>query len=121
MNEITLAKEQFATALKDGGLDVYSFLPERIVPPVVVINTGSPFITPETIGSEYVMSLELLLVAGTATNEYATETLEQLIEDVLKAMPGFARMLRVDKPYSLAYNNTEYFSTSVFVEISITI
>jgi hypothetical protein len=121
MNEITLAKEQFATALKGEGLDVYAFLPERIVPPVVVINTGNPFITVETIGNEYVMSLELILVAGTATNESATETLEQLIESVLKALPSYARLLRVDKPYSLAYNNAEYVSTSVQVELSITI
>lgn len=121
MNEITLAKEQFATALKDSNLDVFAFLPERIVPPVVIINTGSPFIVTETIGNEYLMSLELMLVAGTATNEYATETLEQLIEDVLKALPNYARLVRVDKPYSLSYNNAEYAATSVFVEISITI
>lgn len=120
-NEITTAKEQFNQALKDAGLDSMPFLPERIVPPIVVINTGSPFITPETIGNQYVMSLELILVAGTATNESATETLEQLIEDVLKALPSFARLLRVEKPYSLAYNNAEYVATSVLVEISITI
>ena len=121
MNEITTAKEQFRDALIDADLDVHSFLPERIVPPVVVINTGSPFIITESLGSEYIMQLELILVAGTATNESATEALEQLIEDVLKALPSYARLLRVEKPYSLAYNNAEYLSTSVQVEISITI
>ena len=120
-NEITTAKEQFRDVLVDAGIEAVEYIPERVIPPIVVINSGSPFLVPETIGSEYTMNLELVLIAGTATNELATEQLEDLIEDVLQALPSYAALQRVDKPFALAINNTEYLSTNVFVELSITI
>jgi hypothetical protein len=120
-NEITLAKQQFRDALVDADIECVEYIPERVIPPIVVINSGSPFLVPETVGSEYTMSLELVLIAGTATNETATEELENLIEQTLNALPAFAALQRVDKPFALAINNAEYLSTNVFVEISITI
>jgi hypothetical protein len=120
-NEITTAKEQFRDVLVDAGIEAVEYIPERVIPPIVVINSGSPFLVPETIGSEYKMNLELVLIAGTATNELATEQLEDLIEDVLQALPQYAALQRVEKPFALAINNTEYLSTNVIVELSITI
>lgn len=120
-NEITTAKEQFRDALIAAGLDAVEYIPERVIPPVVVINSGSPFIAPETLGNQYTMNLELVLIAGTATNETVTEELETLIENVLKALPAYAVLQRVDKPFALAINNAEYLSTNVNVELSITI
>lgn len=120
-NEITAAKEQFRDALIAAGLDAVEYIPERVIPPIVVISSGSPFLVPETIGSEYTMNLELVLVAATATNETATEELENLIEQTLQALPAYAALQRVDKPFALAVNNAEYLSTNVFVELSITI
>lgn len=120
-NEITLAKEQFRDVLIEADIEAFEYIPERVIPPVVVINSGSPFLVPETIGSEYTMNLELVLIAGTATNETATEELENLIEKTLLALPAYAVLQRVDKPFALAINNVEYLSTNVFVELSITI
>lgn len=120
-NEITLAKEQLRDALVEAEIDAKEYIPERVVPPIVVIASGSPFLVPETISKEYTMNIELMCVAGTATNEQSTEMLEDLIEQTLNALPAFARLVRVDKPYSLSTGNTEYLSTSIFVEVSITI
>jgi len=120
-NEITTAKEQFRDALITAGLDAVEYIPERVIPPVVVINSGSPFLVPETLGNQYTMNMELVLIAGTATNETVTEELETLIEAVLKALPAYAVLQRVDKPFALAINNVEYLSTNVNVELSITI
>lgn len=120
-NEITLAKEQFRDVLVTAGLDCVEYIPERVIPPLVVINSGAPFITVETLDNGYTMGLELVLIAGTATNEFATEELETLIQNVLRALPNYAILQRVDKPFALAVNNTEYLSTNVFVDISITI
>lgn len=120
-NEITTAKEQFRDALIEAELDCVEYIPERVIPPIVVINSGSPFLVPETVGSEYTMNLELVLVAATATNETATEALEDLIEQTLNALPAYAVLQRVEKPFTLAVNNAEYLSTNVIVELSITI
>ena len=120
-NPITLAKEQFRDALIASSLDVKEYIPERIIPPVVVISDGSPFLEPESLSQEFIMNLELLLVAGTASNETSTEELESLISTALNGLPAYARIVNVGKPYALAVNNTEYLSASLFVEISITI
>jgi len=120
-NEITLAKEQFRDVLVAAGLDAKEYIPERIIPPIVVINSGSPFLVLESLGREYVLSLELVLVAGTATNEIATEQLEDLIQATLRALPSYASLQRVEKPFALSVNNVEFLSTNVIVELSITI
>ena len=120
-NEITLAKEQFRDVLVAAGLDAKEYIPERIIPPIVVINSGSPFLVLESLGREYVLSLELVLVAGTATNEIATEQLEDLIQATLRALPSYASLQRVEKPFAQSVNNVEFLSTNVIVELSITI
>lgn len=120
-NEITLAKEQLRDVFTAAGLDCVEYIPERVIPPIVVINSGAPFITVDTLSNGYIMGLELVLVAETATNEFATEKLETLIQDVLRALPNYAILQRVDKPFALAVNNAEFLSTNVFVDIFITI
>lgn len=120
-NEITLSKEQFRDVIVAAGLDCKEYIPERVIPPLVIINSGSPYLQPETVGNEYILNLEVVLVGPTASNESSTEELETLIQDFLRALPSYAVLNRVDKPFALAVNNTEYLSTNVFVEISITI
>lgn len=120
-NEITLSKAELKLDLQEAGINVLDYVPERIVPPIVIINVASPYLTPSTIGSEYIMSLELVCVAATATNKQATEKLDEAIESVLKALPRYARMLRVNEPYNMQTNNAEYLAANINIEIEITI
>lgn len=121
MNEITTAKAQFEAALTAAGLKVKAYIPERITPPIVVIVSGSPYLTPASISAEYSLNLEIMAVAQTATNEQATEKLDELIQDVLQALPGYARLTSVGQPYIQQTNNAEYLAASLAVEIRITI
>ena len=68
-NEITLAKQQFATYLTAAGLEVVSYVPDRVTPPVVIIKAGSPYLTPESLGQEWQLNLVCALVATTQMNE----------------------------------------------------
>ena len=120
-NEITLSKAELKLDLQTAGLNVLDYVPERIVPPIVIINSASPYLTPNTLGNEYLMSLELVCIAATATNKQATEKLDELIEDVLKALPRYARMIRVNEPYQMQTNNAEYLAVNVSIELEITI
>jgi hypothetical protein len=120
-NEITLSKAEFKLDLEAAGLKVLDYVPERIVPPIVIINSASPYLTPSTLGNEYDLALELVVIAATATNKQATEMLDQAIADVLNAMPRYARVLRVNEPYQMQTNNAEYLSVNVSVELEITI
>jgi len=122
MSEINDAKVQFKTDLAAAGLNVLEYVPERITPPIVILNAASPYVTTAEFG-EYTLGLELVLVASTATNKKATENLDQQIEDVLNAIEplSYVRLTSVNQPYNLQTNNAEYLSTNVYVQLAITI
>lgn len=120
-NEITTAKAEFKLDLDTAGVVVVDYIPERITPPVVIINTASPYLTPSTLGNEYKMNLELVVVAATATNKQASEKLDEAIEAILLAMPRYARVISVNEPYEMATNNANYLSANISVELEITL
>lgn len=120
-NEITLAKAEFKLDLDTAGVTVVDYIPERITPPIVIINTASPYLTPSTLGNEYKMNLELVVVAATATNKQASEKLDEAIEAILLAMPRYARVISVNEPYEMATNNANYLSANISVELEITL
>lgn len=120
-NEITISKAEFKLDLEDAGLTVLDYVPERIVPPIVIINSRTPYLTPSRLGTEYLLNLELVLIAATATNKQATEKLDEAIEATLKAMPRYARVLQVNEPYEMQTNNASYLAANISVELEITI
>ena len=120
-NEITLSKAEFKLDLEAAGIRVLDYVPERITPPIVIINSASPYLSPSSLGNEYNLNLELVVIASTATNKQATENLDQAINDALNAIPRYARVLRVNEPYNLQTNNAEYLSANISVELEITI
>lgn len=121
MSEINTAKVQFKDAVAATGIDIKEYIPERVIPPIVLMSGGGTYIVPETISKEYTVGLVLTMISQTAMNEQSTEKLDELIEQTINALPAFARLVRVTKPYSLAVNNTEYLSADMEVELSITI
>jgi hypothetical protein len=122
-NEITASKAEFALDLQNAGLDVLDYVPERIVPPIVIISSGSPYLVAETVGREYRLGLNLTLVAMTATNEEATEALDGLIANTVSAITGFGYVILngVNTPYRLAANNAEYLACDLNLDLTITL
>jgi hypothetical protein len=122
-NEITASKAEFALDLQTAGLDVLDYVPERITPPIVIITSGSPYLVAETVGNEYRLGLNLTLVASTATNEEATEALDQLIADTVNAVStlGYVVLKTVNPPFRLAANNAEYLASELNLDLSITL
>lgn len=121
VNEITAAKAEFALVLTEAGLDVYPYIPNRITPPVVVVRHGSPYLQPATVGNEYSLGLELVLLATTAVNEVATEALDALIEQVINALPNYAYMANVSQPQIFSENGADYLGTSIAINLDITL
>lgn len=120
-NEITLAKAEFKLDLDSAGITIQDYVPARIVPPIVIINSASPYITPSSLSREYTLSVELVIIAAKATNKQATEKLDEHIEAVINALPRYATLLRVNEPYELQTNNAEYLAANASVELEITI
>jgi len=121
MNEITISKNELQLAFQTAGINVVSFVPERIVPPVVIINPGATYLEPESLHNGYTMFLDLTLVAAQAVNEQATIQLDDLISQVLTNIPAFAGVKNVQKPFILNANQAEYLATTISLDLSITI
>jgi hypothetical protein len=122
-NEITASKAEFALDLQNAGLDVLDYVPERIVPPIVIITAGSPYLVGESLANDYRLALNLTLVAANATNEEATEALDELISDTVSAIStlGYIVLKSVNTPYRLAANNAEYLASDLNIDLSITL
>lgn len=120
-NHITLAKQQFATVMDTADIRILPYVPERITPPIVIINSGTPYLTADSISNEYLLGLELVCVAATATNKQASEKLDELIQNVLNALPHYAQLTNVGQPYLWAVNNAEYLSSTITLDLRITL
>jgi hypothetical protein len=120
-NEITTAKIQFAEALDAAGLRVTDSVPERITPPIIVIRATDPYLKSNSIGNEFILGLELVLIAQTATNAVMSESLDALIQDTINALPNFASMLGVGEPYLLESNAGIYLAANLRTDVRITL
>jgi hypothetical protein len=122
MSEINASKVEFKLELAEAGLNVLEYVPERITPPIVILNAAQPYLQTAQFG-EWSLGLELVLVASTATNKKATENLDQLVEDVLNAIEPltYVRITSVNQPYNLQTNNAEYLAANVYVQLDITL
>ena len=123
VSEITSAKAEFALALNATGLDVVDYIPGRVVPPVVIISSGSPYITTESLGNDYELNLDLKCVAMTADNQMATNALDLLVEQVINALSDlhYIQLKQVNQPYALEANGAVYLAADVGVMVSITL
>lgn len=122
-NEITASKAELALDLQTAGLEILDYVPERVVPPIVIMSPGSPYLAPETVGNEYRLGLTLTMVAMTATNEEATEALDGLVAQTVSAIAplGYAVLKSVNSPYRMLVNNAEYLASDLNLDLSITL
>jgi hypothetical protein len=122
VNEITASRAEYALALTALGLKVSSFIPDRIVPPTVVLSPGSPYLEPVLLDrAEYLMRLEVMVIAAHAVNAKASELLDLAIETILNGNPGYARISSVGQPYALQTNNAEFLASNLSVDLRITL
>lgn len=118
---ITDAKVEFKNDLVAAGFDCFEYVPERINPPVLVITGNANYVTVGNITNDFVLALDLMLVAGQADNEMATEQLDDQLATLIKALPNYSVLTSVGAPAMVSANNTEYLSSTVSVELFITL
>jgi hypothetical protein len=122
VNEITASRAEYALALTALGLKVSSFIPERVVPPIVILSPGSPYLEPVLLDrKEFTMRLDVMVIAAHAVNVKATELLDKAIETILLGNPAYAIISNVGQPYALQTNNAEYLAANLSVNLRITL
>jgi len=90
-----------ATALGSVVATVYSYVPEAIIPPAVVIVPDSPYLELETLGKSQIrtkINLVISVAVAYNSNPASLDNLEQLIISVLKVIPAGYAVGAVEKP-----------------------
>lgn len=121
VNEITASRAEYALALTALGLKVSSYIPERVVPPTIILSPGTPYLEPSTVDGHWMMRLDVMVIAAHAVNVKASEMLDKAIETILKGNPGYARIVTVGQPYALQTNNAEFLAANIGIDLRITL
>lgn len=122
VNEITASRAEYALALTALGLKVSAFIPERVVPPIVILSPGSPYLEPDLLDrKQFMMRLDVMVIAAHAVNVKASELLDKAVETILNGNPGYSIISSVGQPYALQTNNAEYLAANISVNLRITL
>ena len=105
-------REELKLQLVNAGLTVFDYVPERITPPVAVIEPGGPYVTSGETFCEFEVTFNVVLFAATGTNEVATAELDQYICNVIDECETFT-MESVATPQSFEVSNAVYLGTRI--------
>jgi hypothetical protein len=90
-----------ATALSSVAGNVYSFVPETVIPPAVVVVPDSPYLEFETINKSNIRSrinMTITVAVAYNSNPASLDNIEQLIISVLAVIPAGYIVSSVDRP-----------------------
>ena len=90
-----------ATALSTVAGNVYSFVPETVIPPAVVVVPDSPYLEFETINKSNIRSkvnMTITVAVAYNSNPASLDNIEQLIMSVLAVIPTGYVVSSVERP-----------------------
>ena len=94
-------REPLATAMASVAGNVYSFVPEAVYPPAVVIVPDSPYLELETINKNTIHSkinFTISVAVAYNSNPASLDNIEQLIMSVLAVIPTGYVVSSVERP-----------------------
>lgn len=83
------ARQQLADALDSTGYEALAHVPESIVPPCLIVQGGDPYISADETtfaASDFLVTVELFVLADYKANEQAAEQLDTMLTKVLPAV-----------------------------------
>jgi hypothetical protein len=90
-----------ATALSSVAGNVYSFVPETVIPPAVVVVPDSPYLEFETISKTNIrakINFTISVAVAYNSNPASLDNIEQLVISVLAVIPGGYIVSSVERP-----------------------
>jgi hypothetical protein len=113
-NTLAAARQELRLLLGATGVTtVYGHVPERVAPPVALLEPGAPYMTQGDTFCDFVVRFNIvLLVRG--DNETATAELDDLICSVIDNIETWD-VDSVEQPSSFDINNTTYLGTRIAV------
>ncbi len=98
--------------ITEAGLPTFSYLPERIQPPTVLLSAGDPYLERAATFCDYIVNIQATLVASKGTNTIETDDLDGMIEKIILGVDAWS-ISAVGAPFSLEANNAQYLAVRV--------
>lgn len=97
---------------------VYDHIPEAIIPPAVMIQGGSPWLEPLTIGNNKAYQVRYIIecVSQPISNPGSLETLEDLVETVLAQIPVSWIILDISAPRIRPVGSIDLLAAEILIQ-----
>ena len=98
---LSSTRQPLATALASVAGNVYSFVPETVIPPAVVVVPDSPYLELETINKSTIhtkINFTISIAVAYNSNPASLDNIEQLIMSVLAVIPAGYIVSSVERP-----------------------
>jgi len=111
-NLLAGCREELRLLLGAAGVTVYDHIPERVVPPVALLEPGSPYMQQGDTFCDFTVNMNVVLLVGQGRNEVGTVDLDELICEVLDAVDTWD-LVSVEQPAAFDMNNTTYLGVRI--------
>lgn len=110
-------RDNIATSLTtDTTVSALSYIPGRIVPPLYLVTSGSPYIESGDTYGTFKVGMNVDVISATAANDTSTEALDVLIEDALVSLVNSGvSVLSTTQPFQLEANNATYLAATISI------
>ena len=98
---LSQVRQPLATALSSVAGNVYSYVPESIIPPAVVCVPDTPYLELETISKSTLhtkINFSISVAVAYNSNPASLDNIEQLIMSVLAVIPSGYVVSKVERP-----------------------
>jgi len=114
---IATGRTALLNVLTSAGIRASSVVPERITPPIAVIEPSADWVTGGDTFGAYRLGFDVTVIVKTAANATVSTTLDDAIDAVLGAISGAQGFYvgSVGAPSLLAVQNAEFLSATLTV------
>lgn len=98
---LSAVRQPLATALSSVAGNVYSFVPENVIPPAVVVVPDSPYLEFDLINKSVIkckINMTITVAVAYASNPASLDNIEQLLMSVLAVIPSGYEVSSVERP-----------------------
>lgn len=115
-NPLTQARNDVTDLLNAAGLNAYAYMPDRVSPPLVAVQGGTPYVeTGNTFTSNLVrFTVRVVLAPGDAG--LRAEELDDMVFAVSDALVDTGWTVTVNEPGSITVGTAEYPAVDISVE-----
>ena len=114
---IVEARAALETLLDDAGFNVSAFVPERITPPIAVIEPAGDWIVSGDTYGTFRVAFDVTLITQTASNAKVTDEIDQQVDDFLNAIADASGFYcgSASAPTYLSVQNADFLSVTLTV------